>query len=259
MPEELEAVFIEAGLPLFPQHHDDLVTDCSCPDWPNPCKHIAAVYYLLAEAFDTDPFLLFKLRGMERDAFLAALREAGVKDDPGEDGSAPEPVPLPIDEKNFWKGLPIKERNEPPQRPRLHAALPKRLGPLPFWRAPEVLADGMEAVYASASQGAMEQFLALEEGSPSMAAESRPDIVPASATDRESPSLPEKASSTDVDMEIADYILAAMEPGREYRRADLTTTLGIADKDWARTIRWLKDRGKVLQSGQRRGARYRKA
>ena len=53
---------------------DELDSACSCPDWENPCKHIAAVYYLLAEAFDDDPFLIFAWRGGEG---RAAHRSAG--------------------------------------------------------------------------------------------------------------------------------------------------------------------------------------
>lgn len=259
MPEELEAVFSEAGLPLFPQRHDDLATDCSCPDWSNPCKHIAAVYYLLAEAFDSDPFLLFKLRGMERDAFLDALREAGAEENPEDDVPAPEPVALPGEGKAFWEAPLPGEKNEPPQRPRLHAALPKRLGPLPFWRAPYALAAVMEKVYAAASQSGLERFLALEEGDSSMAQEPGSDTVPEASAVSGSSNPPEEAASADPDRETPNRILAAMEPGREYRRADLTAALGIAEKDWTRAIRLLKDQGQVIQSGQRRGARYRKA
>jgi hypothetical protein len=54
----------------------DLITSCDCPDFSNPCKHIAAVYYLLAEQFDRDPFLLFRLRGMERKQFVAMLSKS---------------------------------------------------------------------------------------------------------------------------------------------------------------------------------------
>ena len=60
MPADIEDAFAEAGISLFPVKLKDLETDCSCPDWANPCKHIAAVYYLLAERFDDDPFLIFK-------------------------------------------------------------------------------------------------------------------------------------------------------------------------------------------------------
>lgn len=76
MPEGVEDAFLAAGLSLFPRRHDDLRTECSCPDWSNPCKHIAAVYYLLAEEFDRDPFLLFTLRGLEREQLVELLAEA---------------------------------------------------------------------------------------------------------------------------------------------------------------------------------------
>ena len=61
MPQDIEPVFAEVGLSLFPAKLQDLKTGCSCPDWSNPCKHIAAVYYLLGEEFDRDPFLIFAL------------------------------------------------------------------------------------------------------------------------------------------------------------------------------------------------------
>ncbi|WP_449064602.1 SWIM zinc finger family protein [Planomonospora algeriensis] len=76
MPPEIEDVFHECGLPLFPGEHD-LELECSCPDWGFPCKHLSAVLYVLAEAFDDDPFLVLAWRGMERDALLRSLREAG--------------------------------------------------------------------------------------------------------------------------------------------------------------------------------------
>lgn len=81
MPNDIEQVFDQAKVPLFPQSSGDLITKCSCPDWANPCKHVAAVYYLLGERFDADPFLLFELRGRSKAAIVAALRErraAGV-------------------------------------------------------------------------------------------------------------------------------------------------------------------------------------
>lgn len=74
MPREIEQAFAETRLSLFPATERDLTTDCSCPDWANPCKHIAAVYYLLAEAFDADPFLVFRWRGRTRDELLERLR-----------------------------------------------------------------------------------------------------------------------------------------------------------------------------------------
>jgi uncharacterized Zn finger protein len=79
MPPDIEQVFQAVRVPLFPASRGDLKTNCSCPDWANPCKHIAAVYYLLGERFDQDPFLLFELRGRSKDEVSAALRERRVQ------------------------------------------------------------------------------------------------------------------------------------------------------------------------------------
>jgi uncharacterized Zn finger protein len=74
MPEQIEDVFAAAGTSLFPRDGDDMQTNCSCPDWANPCKHIAAVHYLLGERFDEDPFLMFLLRGRSQEDIITALR-----------------------------------------------------------------------------------------------------------------------------------------------------------------------------------------
>jgi len=74
MPAEIEEVFADCGTPLFPHSARDLEMTCSCPDWEVPCKHLAAVCYVLAEAFDDDPFAMLAWRGKGRDDLLAALR-----------------------------------------------------------------------------------------------------------------------------------------------------------------------------------------
>ena len=91
MPREIEEAFLATRLALFPASSRDLTTDCTCPDWANPCKHIAATYYLLAEAFDADPFLIFRWRGRDREALLRRLRarRAGEEiDSAGRDGGS---------------------------------------------------------------------------------------------------------------------------------------------------------------------------
>src|SRR5829696_6863311 len=102
MPQEIEQVFTRSGLSLFPAKLRDLETDCSCPDWSNPCKHIAAVYYLIGEEFDRDPFLLFRLRGIDRDSLSARLmtHDAKATERPAEVTEAAEP--LPTDPTAFW-------------------------------------------------------------------------------------------------------------------------------------------------------------
>ena len=74
MPEEIEEAFAGSSTSLFPGSPTSSTSACSCPDWENPCKHIAAVYYLLAEAFDGDPFLIFAWRGRTKEELLGGLR-----------------------------------------------------------------------------------------------------------------------------------------------------------------------------------------
>jgi uncharacterized Zn finger protein len=88
MPAEIEEVFASCGTPLFPGSSRDLTMSCSCPDWGVPCKHLAAVCYVLAEAFDADPFALLAWRGKGREDLLAALR--GKTGGPPAGGPRPE-------------------------------------------------------------------------------------------------------------------------------------------------------------------------
>lgn len=74
MPRDIEDVFTRVGLSLFPDGPRDLVMDCSCPDSAVPCKHLAAVFYVLAERFDADPFQILALRGRGREELLDELR-----------------------------------------------------------------------------------------------------------------------------------------------------------------------------------------
>jgi uncharacterized Zn finger protein len=74
MPREIESVFDAVGLTLFPADARELAMDCSCPDFQVPCKHLAAVFYVLAERFDADPFEILALRGRSREALLEDLR-----------------------------------------------------------------------------------------------------------------------------------------------------------------------------------------
>ncbi|MDR1513613.1 MAG: SWIM zinc finger family protein [Propionibacteriaceae bacterium] len=92
MPEDIEKLFSQLDLPLFPLSARELDMDCSCPDWEVPCKHLAAVFYLLAEAFDDDPFLIFAWRGRDRDDLLDALsasRGGAVSADRAEPAAGP--------------------------------------------------------------------------------------------------------------------------------------------------------------------------
>lgn len=161
MPETIEDVFASVGTSLFPAERDDMRTTCTCPDVANPCKHIAAVYYLLGERFDEDPFLMFLLRGRSQEEIVAALRarRAGpeTESSSGDVEQAYEP-----DIATFWSGPPQTEEVA------LHFALPesdalavKRLGPPPFVRdqVAETFTIVVERLYQQIGEYALLQAL----------------------------------------------------------------------------------------------------
>ncbi|MAU01152.1 MAG: hypothetical protein CL608_28750 [Anaerolineaceae bacterium] len=102
MPQEIEEAFQAAKLDLFPSRRG-VIQACSCPDSAVVCKHLAAVHYILAERFDEDPFLLFRLRGKTQEEILASL---GTEEDELETAVSPEYSPAsPLSESvnNFWQ------------------------------------------------------------------------------------------------------------------------------------------------------------
>ncbi|MCP4221732.1 MAG: hypothetical protein GY773_00130 [Actinomycetia bacterium] len=84
---DLVEVAADAGIGLLP-HAGELRPRCSCPDWADPCKHSAAVCYLVADELDQDPFALLLLRGRDREQVLAGVRRlrSGRSGRSGEDG-----------------------------------------------------------------------------------------------------------------------------------------------------------------------------
>ncbi|ANU67229.1 DEAD/DEAH box helicase [Turicimonas muris] len=63
------------GIHLFPTSWHDLEMECSCPDYAVPCKHIAAVMYVLSKEIDSNPFILFTLRGID---LIKELEKEGI-------------------------------------------------------------------------------------------------------------------------------------------------------------------------------------
>ncbi|MGH7453249.1 MAG: SWIM zinc finger family protein, partial [bacterium] len=142
MPQNIEEAFEAAKVPLFPKSSRELETDCSCPDWANPCKHIAAVYYLLAEQFDDDPFLIFKLRGKSKEQLINELREKRAGAGALQETTAAEETELgvalastPLEEclETFWEaGGELAAFSANPALPEVEFAVLKRLGKFPF-------------------------------------------------------------------------------------------------------------------------------
>jgi hypothetical protein len=152
LPDEVGERLRSVGVELFPRR-GELSTECSCPDWANPCKHIAAVHYLFAAALDNDPFLLFRLRGLDRDDLVAGLAgddarpvsEPAVADDSDGDGleSAAE-----VDVATFLgRDLDPPVLDIDPRAPGVELIGLKRLGPPPrgLERLPALVAPAVKA------------------------------------------------------------------------------------------------------------------
>lgn len=74
LPVETDSLFQQVvGASLFPASPAELKYACNCPDDGSPCKHAAAVFYILAEEIDRDPLVMFHLRGSSRKEALDIL------------------------------------------------------------------------------------------------------------------------------------------------------------------------------------------
>jgi len=131
MPEHIEDAFHDTGLTLFPTRRE-FVADCTCPDMANPCKHIAATCYVLADRLDEDPFELLAWRGRRRADLLRrieSLRDAQAWEQ-AETATEPDEVPLAEALDAFWdcpQPLPELPKARQDARP---GAILDRLGPL---------------------------------------------------------------------------------------------------------------------------------
>lgn len=165
LPDDVEAVFARAGVQLFPTLEDDVELTCTCEDWARPCRHAAAVCFLLGEALDRDPFLVFRLRGIERDVLLALVdgRTTDAVEDgdsePAHDDVAPvEPASLDV----FWNGA-TDERTAPVdlQPPAIDAPLVRILGAPPQWRGERPFERTISSILARAARDVRVLDLAL--------------------------------------------------------------------------------------------------
>jgi uncharacterized Zn finger protein len=166
MPDTIEEAFAELGLHLLPHNQKDFVTSCSCPDYANPCKHIAGVYYLLASALDRDPFVMFELRGLSREDLQAELAQSplgqilasalaanDIAVEPVESTSyytrpVKEATSATVGYKEFWTGSKRLPALPPAVSPGVPALLIKKEGDYPaFWHKDASFIKVMEEIY----------------------------------------------------------------------------------------------------------------
>ncbi len=160
MPQEIEQAFESARVALFPRKSNELITSCSCPDYANPCKHIAAVYYLLGERFDEDPFLIFELRGRTKAAIMAALRELRTESSPMQPESAiparePEPALADLLASYDEPGPALAQISAHITEPAVEAAILKRYGVAPVGTQAH-----LSALYRTISQAMLKRLFA---------------------------------------------------------------------------------------------------
>ena len=157
MPQDIEEVFTAGNTSLFPSRLEELESECDCPDWSNPCKHIAAVYYILAQHFDLDPFLIFVWRGRLKTQILEYLRNYWRQGKPRSQvfGTVPR---LHMDEQGFERywfgGLDAKEHRslDPFSDSVPHSAI-KKLGEAPVQLDGKELGSVLAEAYLHTSEG----------------------------------------------------------------------------------------------------------
>lgn len=169
MPHTIDEVFVEAGVSLFPWQRADLETSCSCPDWGDPCKHVAATHYVLGEALDRDPFLLFELRGRTKVQVLDALRASrdGAGETPAKKAgkskatAADATIDVPTVKLGKLKASEYDKPREPLpalhfsfDEPLAHGAVLRQLGAPTVWEGDASPADVLAPLVRAAAETA---------------------------------------------------------------------------------------------------------
>ncbi len=165
IPDTLDDTLAPLGLNLLPHSRKDFSTQCSCPDWSNPCKHIAGVFYRLAAKLDEDPFLLFELRGLSRQQLLQELAKSplgqALSTELQQQQRPPQavasyytqPQTQPIEAldslRDFWQGdKRLPQTLDPIPEIPVSAIMVKQQGDFPaFWHRNNSFLQAMETLY----------------------------------------------------------------------------------------------------------------
>ncbi|MEH6446944.1 MAG: SWIM zinc finger family protein [Oceanospirillaceae bacterium] len=181
MPNNIEDAFAEQY--FLPRSYQDIDATCSCPDYANPCKHIAGIYFKLAKQLDSNPMLLFQLRGLSTEKLHQALKKTELGKAFSAQISAPQTVKVErrehlycefkaankiadnaheanqektkvkrslmknVSQDRFWNltKWPLLLEDEVPQ---ISASLIKKQGDYPpFWDNSNSFVDAMEDIY----------------------------------------------------------------------------------------------------------------
>ena len=156
MPENIEDAFSEVGLSLFPASARELQMVCNCLDAVVPCKHIAALHYVLAEKLEDDPFLLFRWRGWARERILRALRQQRAAEASGRTLERSHTFNLEDRVEDFWNlGESFESVSIAVGPPAVSASLLRRLGLPPCLKPHPEIRGSLERLYAKVTERAM--------------------------------------------------------------------------------------------------------
>lgn len=202
MPRDIQRVFAQSRSSLFPRRGRDIEFRCSCDERDAPCRHVAAVQFVLAEAFDRDPFLLFELRGRSREQVLAELREIrgkgasngrGDTDLLGDEDEDAQPNP----EDYTIAGEDLSNLGFHIAAPEVTLAPIRAIGPPRSWPEPLEILRAFVPIYRAASAAALEIAWLGEEEIPSSARPSPPESEAELSAMAESMSKPTMSSDDD--------------------------------------------------------------
>ncbi|MFI5003805.1 MAG: SWIM zinc finger family protein [Solirubrobacterales bacterium] len=177
MPHDIEELFAACRLTLLPASYGELKASCTCPDEENPCKHLAAAYYILAERFEEDPFLIFTWRGRTREELMESLRTrrgkarangaaattaatAAASSDVAASTDTGAP-PLSALRDSFWSSGPeLSALHISPLAGEAPDALLRQLGPTPVQSGGREIAERLAPAYARLAVAAERRALA---------------------------------------------------------------------------------------------------
>ena len=154
MPADIDDAFAEHNVNLFPVRNSEMLGSCTCPDKARPCKHIAAVHYSYGQALDRDPFLLFELRGADRERLLIGFSKAWFGEDFDEETltlqeGVDDGVPIqPLSADRFSRApLQVDTMSFTPLARDADLLILDRLGAPRAWSIPVAIEDLLGPVY----------------------------------------------------------------------------------------------------------------
>jgi uncharacterized Zn finger protein len=138
IPKDIELAFTDHS--FLPNSFKDIKASCSCPDYANPCKHIAGVYFRIAGILDTNPMLLFPLRGIQADDLHNELKKTELGKAFSEHLSIPEDIDMEYEAQLF---TPIITSNKTQKHTQ------ERFWNMPQWNLEKQNTENIEDIAAS--------------------------------------------------------------------------------------------------------------